>query len=68
MNDMVVTSGLGRVFPKGVPVGTVTEVNDLPGELFKDVKVRPAVDFSKLEELLVILKEDPLSSNLKEKD
>ena len=67
-NDMVVTSGLGRVFPKGVPVGTVSDVSDLPGELFKNVMVRPAVDFSKLEELLVILKEDPLSSDLKEKD
>ncbi|MBN2059295.1 MAG: rod shape-determining protein MreC [Deltaproteobacteria bacterium] len=68
VDDMVVTSGLGRVFPKGVPVGTVINVSDLPGELFKNVKVRPAVDFSKLEEILVIIKEDPLSSNLKEKD
>ena len=68
VDDMVVTSGLGRVFPKGVPVGTVKDVSDLPGELFKNVMVKPAVDFSKLEEILVILKEDPLSSNLKEKD
>jgi len=68
IGDMVVTSGLGRVFPKGVPVGKVIDVKDLPGELFKDVKVRPMVDFSKLEELLVILKEDPLTSHLKEKD
>jgi len=68
IGDMVVTSGLGRVFPKGIPVGKVIEVKDLPGELFKDVKVRPMVDFSKLEELLVVLKEDPLVSHLKEEE
>ena len=66
VGDMVVTSGLGRVFPKGVPVGEVTEVQNIPGEIFKDVKVRPFVDFSKLEEVLVILKEDPLASQKKE--
>lgn len=62
MGDKVVTSGLGRVYPKGLPVGKVLEVVDIPGELFKDIKVEPMVDFSKLEELLVILKEDPLVS------
>jgi rod shape-determining protein MreC len=62
VGDMVITSGMGRVFPKGLPVGEVIEVVNRPGELFKDIKVRPVVDFSKLEELLVILKEDPLST------
>jgi rod shape-determining protein MreC len=60
--DYVVTSGLDRTYPKGLPVGIVTEVKDIPGELFKDVKVKTMVDFSKLEELLIILKEDPLLS------
>lgn len=68
IGDMVVTSGLGRVFPKGIPVGEVIEVEDISGELFKAIKIRPMVNFSKLEELLVILKEDPLASHLKEKD
>jgi rod shape-determining protein MreC len=68
VGDIVVTSGLGRVFPKGIPVGEVVEVEDPPGELFKNVKISPMVDFSKLEELLVILKEDPLASDLIEKD
>lgn len=60
IGDRVITSGLDRVFPKGIPVGEVTEVNNKPGDLFKDVKVRLSVRFSKLEEVLVILKEDPL--------
>jgi rod shape-determining protein MreC len=68
VGDMVVTSGLGRVFPKGIPIGEVVDVKDPPEELFKDVKITPTVDFSKLEELLVILKEDPLAGHLTEKD
>lgn len=63
IGDKVVTSGLGGVFPKGIPVGEVVQVKDTPSELFKDVKVRLFVDFSKLEELLVILKEGLLSGS-----
>ena len=62
VGDLVVTSGMGRVYPKGLPVGRVIEVADDPWEMFKDVKVAPLVDFSKLEEVLVLLKEDPLSN------
>jgi len=57
--DLVVSSGVGGAYPKGLPVGEVVEVKDIPWELFKDIKVRPMVDFAKLEELLVILKEGP---------
>jgi rod shape-determining protein MreC len=64
--DLVVTSGMGRVFPKGLPVGKVLEVSNIPWKLFKDIHIRPMVDFTKLEEVLVILKEDPLSSRNKE--
>ena len=63
VGDLVVTSGMGRVYPKGLPVGRVIEVADDPWEMFKDVKVEPLVDFSKLEEVLVLLKEDPLSNS-----
>lgn len=58
--DFVVTSGLGGIFPKGLPVGKVSFVKDMPGELFKYVEVKPVVDFSRLEEILVILKETEL--------
>lgn len=53
--DGVITSGLGRVFPKGLPVGTILNVKEGDGALFKEIAVTPAVDFSKLEEVLVIL-------------
>jgi len=58
VGDTIVTSGLGGVFPKGLPVGQVLSVKETSGELFKDIEIRPAVDFSKLEEVLVILEEN----------
>ncbi len=54
--DTIVTSGLGRIFPKGLYLGIVKRINDSPNKLFKDVRVIPAVDFSKLEEVLIILR------------
>ena len=54
--DAIVTSGLGRTFPKGLYLGTVKKIKDSPDKLFKDVMVFSAVDFSKLEEVLVILR------------
>jgi len=54
--DIIVTSGLAGIFPKGIPVGRVKEVREVPGALFKKVEITPFVDFSLLEEVLVILK------------
>ncbi len=67
VGDIVVTSGLAGVFPKGLPVGEVLNVEDFSGKLFKDITMRPAVDFSKLEEVLVILKEKESSIHLEKK-
>lgn len=68
VGDIVVTSGLGGVFPKGLPVGRILDVKEISGELFKDIKIRTAVDFSKLEEVLVILEESKSSNQLKENE
>lgn len=68
VDDLVVTSGLGGVFPKSLPVGKVIAVESDPGELFKAITVEPLVDFSKLEELLVILKENTLLTQQKEEE
>ena len=54
--DEVVTSGLGGVFPKGIPLGRVVTVEDDSGDLFKHITVKPTVDFSRLEEVLVVLR------------
>jgi rod shape-determining protein MreC len=51
--EKVVTSGGDQIFPKGLAVGTVTKVS--PGaELFLNIRVKPAADLSRLEEVLVI--------------
>jgi len=55
--ELVLTSGGDSIFPKGLPIGTVTKV--APGsELFLNIHVRPAADLSKLEEVLVVTKID----------
>ena len=51
--DIVLSSGGDQIFPKGLPVGTVTHVS--PGrEMFLDIKIKPAADLSRLEEVLVV--------------
>ncbi|MGA9207407.1 MAG: rod shape-determining protein MreC [Terriglobales bacterium] len=51
--DRVLTSGGDRIFPKGLPVGTVQQTN--PGsDLFLNIRVKPAADLSRLEEVLVV--------------
>lgn len=52
--DSVVTSGLDQVYPKGLRLGTVTDVATNSGALFQAIEVKPAVDFSRLEEVLVL--------------
>jgi rod shape-determining protein MreC len=55
--EMVLTSGGDGIFPKGLLVGRVTKV--APGnELFLNIRVRPAADLSKLEEVLVVTRID----------
>ncbi len=58
VGDQVITSGNGGIFPKGLPVGTVVRVEREEYGLFQEVEVTPAVDFSRLEEVLVLLRED----------
>ncbi len=58
--DVLVTSGCGGVFPKGLKLGYVSRVKKSNHSLFLEVDVVPAVKFDKLEEVLVILKEDSL--------
>lgn len=52
--DLVVTSGIDGIYPKGFVIGTVDVVDRGPGT-FHTISVVPAVDFSRLEEVLVVL-------------
>jgi rod shape-determining protein MreC len=52
--EVVLTSGGDQIFPKGLPVGTVTNVS--PGkDLFLKIGIKPGVNLSKLEEVLVVV-------------
>jgi rod shape-determining protein MreC len=58
VGDVVVTSGLDGIYPKGLAVGRVRAVGP-GGGLFKDVRVEPSARFDLLEEVLVVLDEEP---------
>ncbi len=52
--DVVVTSGLGGVFPKGLPLGKVASVESVPGSTYYTIVVEPFTTVANLEEVLVI--------------
>jgi rod shape-determining protein MreC len=57
VGELVLTSGGDRIFPKGLPVGRVSKVS--PGnDLFLNIRVKPAISLSRLEEVLVVTKVD----------
>ncbi len=55
--ELVLTSGGDRIFPKGLPIGTVTRVFH-GNEGFLNIRLKPAADLSKLEEVLVVTRID----------
>lgn len=54
--DIVVTSGFDGVYPPGIPVGVVRDLENSRHGVFKSANVIPFVDFSNLEEVLVVVK------------
>jgi rod shape-determining protein MreC len=52
--DVVVASGVDGIYPKGFVIGRV-ETSERGSGLYRAITVRPAVDFSSLEEVLVVL-------------
>ncbi|MEK6716028.1 MAG: rod shape-determining protein MreC [candidate division NC10 bacterium] len=55
VGDQVVTSGMGGVFPKGIPIGRISAVERRSGALFQEASLQPAVDLSRLEEVLILM-------------
>jgi rod shape-determining protein MreC len=58
IGEVVITSGLGGVYPKGIMIGRVVGVEGRSGALFQEAIVEPSVDFSRLEEVLVVTGRD----------
>jgi rod shape-determining protein MreC len=59
VGDQVISSGMGGVFPKGLLLGRVEEVVRGSSGLFQSVRVAPAVDFGRLEEVMVVVEPPP---------
>lgn len=55
VGDAVVTSQYSNMFPPDIRIGTVIEVTEPAGSLFKELKIAPAADFTTLEQVFVVL-------------
>jgi rod shape-determining protein MreC len=58
LGERVITSGMDRIFPRNLPVGTVAEIKS--GNPFKLIRIKPAANLERLEEVLVLLSLRPL--------
>lgn len=54
VGDLVVTSGLGGLFPGGIPIGRVRTIDDRGAALFSYAQLTPAVDFARIDEVLLL--------------
>lgn len=62
--DLVLTSGLGGNYPRGIVVGQVASVRSQEAELFQEAEIRPTVDFDRLELVAVIVAFEPIDPSL----
>ena len=60
IGDTVVTSGRGGLIPRGLIIGQVSDVEKSDIELYQKAVLRPAVDFQRLEMVLVITEFEPV--------
>jgi rod shape-determining protein MreC len=56
VRDLVVTSGIGGLFPSGIPIGRIRAIDDRGSALFHFAPLTPAVDLSRLEEVLLVMR------------
>ncbi len=64
VGEQVTTSGMDRIFPRDLPVGTVAEIKS--GNPFKQIRIKPAAHLERLEEVLVLLSLRPLDMRKEE--
>jgi rod shape-determining protein MreC len=54
VGDMIISSGLGGVYPSGINIGRVSKINFLEKETSIEVELESVIDFSRLEYMFVI--------------
>ncbi|MEW6615061.1 MAG: rod shape-determining protein MreC [Thermodesulfobacteriota bacterium] len=55
IGDDIISSGLGGIFPKGLLLGRVSKIKKEGSGLFQYIEVTPSVDFTKLEEVFIVV-------------
>uniref|UniRef100_A0A7C5ZCH6 Cell shape-determining protein MreC n=1 Tax=Caldicellulosiruptor owensensis TaxID=55205 RepID=A0A7C5ZCH6_9FIRM len=67
LNDIVITSGMGEIFPKGIAIGKVVQIKNDKFELTKNIVIEPLVDIENVEYVMVLkqLKDINLSVGVK---
>ncbi|WP_164848328.1 rod shape-determining protein MreC [Halobacteriovorax sp. HLS] len=77
LNDEVLTSGLGNLYPKGILIGKVSKIERQSYGMTQEIEISPVVNFGKLEEVIVLVSEgdkkkdlewEALDSNAEEKN
>jgi rod shape-determining protein MreC len=64
--EVILTSGEDRIFPKGLLIGTVA--SSKPGYPFQTIQVQTAARLDRLEDVMVLLSEQPLNATAKDAD
>ena len=62
--DLLVSSGLGRTFPTGYPVGTIVDVRSTAGQPFLEVDAEPSAALNRIREVLLIWRDDDIEKAL----
>jgi len=58
VGDMLVSSGLGKRYPQGYPVATVSSIENVPGESFAAVKAEPTAKLDRSRYLLLVFTDE----------
>ncbi len=60
LNDLVITSGQGNLYPKGLVIGKISRIERETYGISQKIRIDPAVNFSKLEEVVILVSQDNL--------
>lgn len=63
VGDDVLTAGLGNIYPKGIKIGTISDIDKEKFGITQSIEVTPAVDFNRLEEVVVLIPNESSTEN-----
>lgn len=58
IGEKIYTSGISEIYPKGLYIGKVSEIDEDNGELFRSIKVKNDIDILNMMEVLILMPED----------